>query len=1381
MTCPHCGYDKNTDDATTCGRCQALLKKAVKPASPQDIEAWKQRGQGLVGRERHEEAIPWFDRVLRARPGDGEAWLFKGNALLQLGRFADALVCFDRCLEIDQKDTPAMVAKAVCLQNLGRAAEANAILTRGTAVANANKARDLAAKDQLDAALTHADQAVAADPGLAAAWYIRGVVLQRLKRHPEAVDSYTRALGLDPRLLGAWLSKGNALMALARLEEALACFDRAAEIDADNDRVWLNKGVVEQQLGRAQAAIASLRRFIELARPEHAKQVEQARRVIEDLSGAKPGPAGAAASRPAAPAVGPVTAAVLELATRLLAEGRVQEGLRHLDRVLAADPGNVPARVNKGIALSGLGRLDEALAVLDEAIQLGPGLAGAWFARGDCLQAAGRPQEALACYDKAVELEPAISVFWNNRAACLNALGRREDAVQSCERAIAADPANVVAWLNKARTEDALGRVREAAASLRRFVELAPPELGDAVAQARQRLRELEAAPAAEAPAGARDMTAPPPGAVTPPAAPAPIPGTPYRKGDLIGQDYQVHGILGKGGFGVVYLVYSLGAHEVYALKTFRDEYLADAETRALFRREARVWIDLDRHPYLVRAYLVDEIGQRLFIVTQYVAPGEDGLNSLSGYLKRRPPDLVQSLTWAIQFCHGMEYAGSRGVRCHRDIKPDNILIDAQKSVKISDFGLAGVIAARQGRDVTLHVHGDTVGLSAQTMEGKGAGTPTHMPPEQFTDAAACDERSDVYAFGVVLYQMASGGRLPFVAPLPTTADAAGRFWAAMHRLHREAPVPPLDSPLFPIIRRCLEKEPARRYPGFAALRAELEALLAQRGGAAVRPPATAELDAREWIDKGISLAHLDRFEDAVGCFDRALALDPGSDVAWNNKGNALGRLGRREEALAAYDRALALDPQNPRAWRNKGMCLGDLGRLDEALQCLDRGLELDPSSALGWNNRGRCLHRLGRLEEALAAFDRADGLDSELPVSRRNRGDTLVALRRPAEALEAYEQATRLDPLDVEAWSRQGSCLSQLGRHEAALACLVKAAELAPDRAMVHNNVGHALNQARRFEEALPSLDRALELDPRLVLTWRNKAVALRELGRRDDALACLENALAIDPNDSACWYFKGMTLKDLGRFAEAVPALERMLALETRNTRALAMGWFHRGECLERQSQPDDALRSYEQALGIDPAYADAARAAERCRRPRPPAAPSPSEPVPPAAARPAPSPVARPIPPPVQEVADRGLRLARQGQFERALVALDHALGQAPWFGRAWNDKGGCLMAMGRLEEAINCFDRVLELEPACHGLALDNKAQCLEARDRLEEALACYGRAVELLPGNATAWYRKGIVEEKLGHGAEAIGSFQRFLAVAPPELAKEIADARTRVG
>jgi tetratricopeptide (TPR) repeat protein len=105
----------------------------------------------------------------------------------------------------------------------------------------------------------------------------------------------------------------------------------------------------------------------------------------------------------------------------------------------------------------------------------------------------------------------------------------------------------------------------------------------------------------------------------------------------------------------------------------------------------------------------------------------------------------------------------------------------------------------------------------------------------------------------------------------------------------------------------------------------------------------------------------------------------------------------------------------------------------------------------------------------------------------------------------------------------------------------------------------------------------------------------------------------------------------------------------------------------------------------------------------------------------------------------------------------------------------------MAMGRLEEAINCFDRVLELEPACHGLALDNKAQCLEARDRLEEALACYGRAVELLPGNATAWYRKGIVEEKLGHGAEAIGSFQRFLAVAPPELAKEIADARTRVG
>jgi serine/threonine protein kinase len=221
----------------------------------------------------------------------------------------------------------------------------------------------------------------------------------------------------------------------------------------------------------------------------------------------------------------------------------------------------------------------------------------------------------------------------------------------------------------------------------------------------------------------------------------------PFKKGDFIGQKYEVFDVLGEGGFGIVYLVYLNQTKSAYALKTFRDEYIEDIKTRERFRKEAQVWIDLERHPYLVRASFVDEISGRLYIAMEHIASDEPGMNTLDGFLRRSPPDLAQSLRWAIQFCHGMEYACSKGVKAHRDIKPANIMIDQNKSVKITDFGLARVFVessfSEQG-----HVAGEVGNDSSiQTAIGTSIGTPEYMPPEQFTDLTVCDERSDIYSF----------------------------------------------------------------------------------------------------------------------------------------------------------------------------------------------------------------------------------------------------------------------------------------------------------------------------------------------------------------------------------------------------------------------------------------------------------------------------------------------------------------------------------------------------------------------------------------------------------------------------------------------------------
>ncbi len=162
------------------------------------------------------------------------------------------------------------------------------------------------------------------------------------------------------------------------------------------------------------------------------------------------------------------------------------------------------------------------------------------------------------------------------------------------------------------------------------------------------------------------------------------------EEGDVIGGSYVVQGILGVGGFGVVYLVQGQESGAMHALKTLRDEYLRDPGTRELFRREAKVWVALDRHANIVRADFITELSGRLYIGMEYVEPGDDGLSSLAGHLTAHPPDLAQAVRWCIQFCHGMEYARSRGIRCHRDVKPQNIMITREKTVKITDFGFAG-------------------------------------------------------------------------------------------------------------------------------------------------------------------------------------------------------------------------------------------------------------------------------------------------------------------------------------------------------------------------------------------------------------------------------------------------------------------------------------------------------------------------------------------------------------------------------------------------------------------------------------------------------------------------------------------------------------------
>jgi len=399
---------------------------------------------------------------------------------------------------------------------------------------------------------------------------------------------------------------------------------------------------------------------------------------------------------------------------------------------------------------------------------------------------------------------------------------------------------------------------------------------------------------------------------------------TSWQIGDRIENRWEIHHIL-HGGMGIVYIVYDHEFREPFAAKTFQDDIFAQNPVIAdCFTQEALTWVNLDVHQNVTRAFFAWTIGSKPFLFLEYASGGD-----LGGWIgtPRLTEDLPQVLRFAIQFCDGMTHALAKGIKAHRDIKPQNCLITQDYTLKVTDFGLAKVfddlntadwrgrsageeekerggllgrllerrqVSSKGGAD-TPNVEGLSIGL---TGTGMAAGTCTHMAPEQFDDAKHVDVRADVYAFGVMLFQMVTG-KPPFV----------GRTWQEFKNLHQTQALPPLPNsipPLITVVNSCLAKDPARRFADFSAVRERLADLYTKLTGIhAPRPVVGAELSAVGWGNKGLSLASLGRPEEALACFDHALTLDSRDALAWSNKGVALRALGRPEEALTCYDRAL--------------------------------------------------------------------------------------------------------------------------------------------------------------------------------------------------------------------------------------------------------------------------------------------------------------------------------------------------------------------------------------------------------------------------------------------------------------------------------------------
>jgi serine/threonine protein kinase/Flp pilus assembly protein TadD len=594
---------------------------------------------------------------------------------------------------------------------------------------------------------------------------------------------------------------------------------------------------------------------------------------------------------------------------------------------------------------------------------------------------------------------------------------------------------------------------------------------------------------------------------------------------------YRIVEKLGRGGMGEVYLAEDKQLGRKVAIKFLPAEVATNENARQRLLREAQTAATLD-HPNICAIYEVGQEGGYSFIVLQYIE-GE----TLAARIKRQLPDLREGLAIASQVADALNEAHARGI-IHRDIKPENIMLTSRGQVKVLDFGLAKTV-----RDPGL-VEPDAETGTLLSMPGMMIGTVPYMSPEQVR-GEDLDCRSDIFSFGIVLYEMLSGRR-PFEAkstaevisailtrePPPISRSSLGHSGSAEERL----------------IRKCLEKDPAQRHQTMGDLISDLAQIRREYESGQVSLPAdSSPLRPKVTIANG-GLRRLRILKPALILTALALLVVAAvylSPVRGPKSTTASGVKSANPAAYDAYMRGkVNVSSENP---ENNAA----------AIKLFQEAIAADPSFAAAYAELARAYSIKARLfapgvdkkklnEEAEVDVDKALALDPNLPEGYFARGLILWTpyKRFPHEqAVYAYKRAIELNPNFDEAHHQLGYVYLHIGLLDQGQRELETALAINPGNTLARFRLGQIEMCRAKYEEAFQIFDSTpLEKNP-IVAAY--KANALFRLGRTEEASALIEQLLKDYPKDEGGQVIsvKAMMLAKAGKQREAEAAIQHAI----------------------------------------------------------------------------------------------------------------------------------------------------------------------------------------------------------------------------------------------
>ena len=812
---------------------------------------------------------------------------------------------------------------------------------------------------------------------------------------------------------------------------------------------------------------------------------------------------------------------------------------------------------------------------------------------------------------------------------------------------------------------------------------------------------------------------------------------------------YQIVRQLGAGGMGVVWLAEDTRLQRKVALKTVKGADADTTEGRQRLMREARAAATLN-HPNIATVHDVLDVDGQVVVVFEYV----EG-DTLATRLQRGPLSVAESVEVTWQLADALAAAHVQGV-IHRDLKPANVVLGPDGRAKVLDFGIARLVPA--GADMSVSAPG--------TLGGGLVGTPGYAAPEQYLSRNV-DGRADLYALGVMLFEMVSGRR-PFPGSDALQLATAIVTEAAPKLASTEVFVPP---PLADLVQRLLEREPSRR----PASGEEVLVALSPIRDTESSPIARRTILLRQRVPTGTLIAAALTLAVVAGFVMwlqwRARPLGPEAPVVavlplTNSSGDTandyLGA-GLAESlitSLASVPRVTVLSrsaveesrQQNPdrasfvRSLDASYIVTGSVQSVGERLRVTLNLERPDASVAWGETVEGPA-NGLFELQTRLAVA-LGNAIADQTPSGQRVTPSAPPTASDPAQlaywrgraqldrreltgsiqaALKEFTDAIGIDP--TFALAHAGLADAQWSMYlttndkawaDRAVASTATAIELEPDRPVIRYIAALTLFRGGRYAEAGEEVERALTLQPTYEDAIRLHGTILMRQGEVDAGLVEFNRVMALRPNAVSVYSEMGSALYAASRYREALAALEKAIELSPGS----AINLVRAGTAAQAMGEQQRALQFYEQANAIQPR---------------------------------------------AETFSNMGTIYYGLGDYERAARAYEGALLIRPISATTHRNLGDAYLRLARKDDARLAYRQAVIQAEAEVSISPSNARTVArlavyqaKAGDNAA-ALTSLQRAQELAPKDAQVFQRAGVVHALAGRTREALDAIERAVA------------------